>query len=111
MAIILLGIVMCIVSAYLPMPWNNVVLSIGCSLMASGIVTLAHDFLVEKKQVSLLDEWKIEKIYSTRSEKNAESDPELMKTKYCILILKKDILNWSKNRFRNFRAIATRLYA
>jgi len=96
MAIILLGIIMCIVSTYLPIPWDNVVLSIGCSLIASGIVILAHDFLVEKKQKSLLDEWKIEKIYSTRSEKNAESDPELMKTKYCI-----DVIAFGLGSFRS----------
>ena len=33
---------------------------------------------------SPLDEWKIEKIYSTRAEKNADSDPELTKAKYQI---------------------------
>ena len=43
-----------------------------------------HDFFIERKQVSLLDEWKIDKIYSTRAEKNAESDPELTKSKYCL---------------------------
>lgn len=43
-----------------------------------------HDFFIERKEVSLLDEWKIERIYSTRAEKNADSDPELVKAKYCV---------------------------
>lgn len=82
--IILFGVGLCIVSAFASMPWNNILLSVGCSLTASGLVILMHDFFVEKKKTSLLDEWKIERIFSTRAEKNAESDPELIKAKYCV---------------------------
>lgn len=82
--IILAGVGLCIWSAFLINPWYTILLSIGCSLIASGIVILMHDFFIERKQVSLLDEWKIDKIYSTRAEKNAESDPELTKSKYCL---------------------------
>lgn len=82
--IILAGISMCIGSAYVLEPWNNILLSIGCSLIASGLVILMHDFFVERKQTSLLDEWNIDRIYSTRAEKSAESDPELAKAKYCL---------------------------
>lgn len=84
LAIILVGIGLCIWSAFVLEPWNGILLSIGCSLIASGLVILMHDFFIERKQVSLLDEWKIDKIYSTRSEKNAESDPELIYAKYCV---------------------------
>lgn len=82
--IILVGIGMCVGSAFLPETWNTILLSIGCSLIASGLVILMHDFFVERKETSLLDEWKIERIYSTRAEKNAESDLELTKAKYCV---------------------------
>lgn len=82
--IILVGIGMCIASAFASTPWNNILLSIGCSLIASGLVILLHDFFIERKEASLLDEWKIERVFSTRAEKNAESDPELIKAKYCI---------------------------
>ena len=84
MVIILVGIVLCIVSVYLTPTWGNVSLSIGCSLIASGLVILMHDFFVERKYISQVDEWKIDKIYSTRAEKNAESDPELTRVKYCL---------------------------
>ena len=80
--IILIGAVMCIASGFSAQPWDNILLSIGCSLIASGLVILMHDFFVERKKVSMLDEWKIERIFSTRAEKNAESDPELVKAKY-----------------------------
>ncbi len=82
--IILVGIGMCIMSAFVALPWDNILLSIGCSLIASGLVILMHDFFIERKEISLLDEWRIERIFSTRAEKNAESDPELVKAKYCI---------------------------
>lgn len=82
--IIIVGIVLCVVSAFATIPWDNISLSVGCSLIASGLVILMHDFFIEKRILSSLDEWKIEKIFSTRAEKNAESDPELTKIKYCI---------------------------
>lgn len=83
-AIVVVGLVSCAIATFLSGVWNNVVISIGCSLIASGLVIVCHDFFVEKRSVSLLDEWHIRKIFSTRAEKNAESDPELTKTKYCI---------------------------
>ena len=84
MVIIFVGTILCIASAFVVLPWNNIMLSIGCSLIASGLVILMQDFFIEKKNVSQLDEWKIDRIFSTRAEKNAESDPELSKAKYCI---------------------------
>ena len=82
--IILVGIASCVGSAYSKNPWYTILLSIGCSLIASGFVILMHDFFIDRKKISLLDEWNIDKIYSTRAEKNAESDPELFKVKYCL---------------------------
>lgn len=82
--IILVGGGLCLLESSTGQPWDTVWLSIGCSLIASGVVILIHDFFVERKTVSLLDEWKLERIFSTRAEKNAESDPELTKVKYCI---------------------------
>lgn len=81
--IIVVGIVLCVITAFTKVA-NTVFVSIGCSLIASGAVIILHDFFVEKKQVSLLDEQKIERIYSTRAEKSAESDLELLKAKYCL---------------------------
>lgn len=82
--IIIVGIILSIFSALTAGVWNVVLISIGCSLIASGVVIIFHDFLVEKKTVSMLDEWKIDRIYSARAEKSAESDPELGKTRYCL---------------------------
>lgn len=94
--IVLVGVVLCIICAYIPAPWNSILLSIGCSLIASGLVILMHDFFVERKVVSLLDEWKLERIFSTRAEKNAESDPELTKAKYCV-----DVVAFGLGSFRS----------
>ena len=56
-------------------------LSIGSSLIASAIVILFTAVFVEKRVFSPLDEWKIDRIFATRSEKNSESDKELEKSK------------------------------
>lgn len=80
LAIVIIGFIFCIIEDTSKIPW----LSIGCSLIASGIVILMHDFFVERKKISELDEWKIEKIYSTRAERNSEADPNLDKARYCI---------------------------
>ena len=84
LGIIIVGIILCLVSAKANTPWDTIWLSIGCSLIASGLVILMHDFFVERKKVSELDEWKIEKIYSTRAERNAEADPNIENARYCI---------------------------
>lgn len=82
--IILAGIALCIASAYTTAPWDNICLSIGCSLIASGLVILMHDFFIERKTISELNDWKLTKIYSTRAEKNADSDPQLDKARYVV---------------------------
>lgn len=84
LGVIIVGIVLCLVSTRTTEPWNTVWLSIGCSLIASGLVILMHDFFVERKTVSELDDWKLTKIYSTRAEKNADSDPQLDKAQYVV---------------------------
>ena len=83
-AVFAVGLILSIVSTLFSGAWNTAFISVGCSLIASGLVIVCHDFFVEKKTVSMLDEWNITKIFATRAEKNAESDPELTKTKYRI---------------------------
>lgn len=94
--IILVGVVLCIVSPHTTAPWNAACVSIGCSLIASGLVILMHDFFIERKKVSELDEWKVEKIYSTRAERNAEADPVIDKARYQI-----DGIAFGLSTFRN----------
>ena len=52
------------------------------ALVASAVVALVTAFLVDRRKENPLEEWKITKIYSTRAEKNADSDPELDKARY-----------------------------
>lgn len=98
-AIVLIGVVLCIVYAYVSGPWDNVCLSIGCSLIASGLVILMHDFFVERKKISEIDAWKLTKIYSTRAEKNADSDPQLDKARYVV-----DVVAFGLKSFRSKQA-------
>jgi hypothetical protein len=96
LGIIIVGIILCLVSPSTNNPWDTVWLSIGCSLIASGLVILMHDFFVERKAVSELNEWKITKIYSTRAERNAEADPNIESARYCI-----DGIAFGLSTFRN----------
>lgn len=56
-------------------------MSIGSSLLASGLVTLLNAILVERVIVNPLDDWGITKIYKTRSDKSEEADKELKNLK------------------------------
>lgn len=58
--------------------------SIGCSLIASGLVITLNTLVVERKKEDPLHEWGIEKIYSTRAERNAEADPNIDKARHSI---------------------------
>lgn len=79
--IIIAGIVLCLLEVFIVKTERSVWLSIGCSLLASGVVILAQAFLVEGKSENPLDGWGLEKIYETRAEKNQDSDPKLDKAK------------------------------
>jgi len=82
--VLICGILMILLDLFYVKTTMNLWISIGCSLIASAMVILLNDLFVEKINVSPLDEWKISKIYATRAEKNADSDPELEKAKYQI---------------------------
>ena len=77
LGIIIVGIILCIIYAYIVEPWNNISLSVGCSLIASGLVILMHDFFVERKEVNPIEEWKLKTITSTRAEINNDCEIEL----------------------------------
>lgn len=56
----------------------NVIVNIGCSLIASGLVLLFTAILIDyTKEYSVWSEWRLERIFKTRAEKNTESDPKL----------------------------------
>ena len=73
LAIVIIGVIFCLIGDTPKIPW----ISIGCSLIASGLVILIHDFFIEKRRVSLLDEWKLKMITSTRAEINNDCEMEM----------------------------------
>ncbi len=55
----------------------NVFLNISCSLIASGLVLFFTAIFIDfSKEYIVWSEWKLEKIFKTRAEKNTESDPK-----------------------------------
>lgn len=91
----ILGIIGILLDLFTLKTSQNLWISIGCSLIASGLVILLTALLVERVKYNPLDEWGIEKIYSTRAEKNADSDPKLSKAKYCV-----DVVAFGLKSFR-----------
>ena len=79
--IIIAGILVVLFDIFYAKTDINLWVSIGCSLLASGIVILVTALLVERKKVDYLEDWGLEKIYETRAEKNKDSDPKLDKAK------------------------------
>ncbi|MBR0528864.1 MAG: hypothetical protein IJJ76_03750 [Ruminococcus sp.] len=82
--VLLAGIILIICDIYVIKTSMNLWVSIGCSLIASAMVILLNDIFVNKIKQNPLDDWNIKKIYKTRAEKNADSDPNLDKVKYCV---------------------------
>jgi len=81
LVIIIVGLLVILADIFWLKTSQNIWISIGCSLLASGIVILAQAILIDGKKEDPLEEWGLEKIYETRAEKNKESDPELDKAK------------------------------
>lgn len=81
LVITLVGVLAVLLDIFVFETSQNIWISIGCSLLASGIVILATALLVDVRKVDYLEEWGLEKIYKTRAEKNADSDPKLEKAK------------------------------
>ena len=81
LAIVLVGILTILLDVFILKTNQSIWISIGCSLLASGIVILAQTFLMEGKTIDPLEMWGLKKIYETRAEKNKDSDPKLKKAK------------------------------
>jgi len=74
---------------------THVWISIGCSLIASGLVILLTSLFVERRQESPLDVWGIKNIYPSRSRMNEDCDVSLRKAKYQV-----DIIAFGLTSFR-----------
>lgn len=75
---------------------QSLLIGIGCSLLASGLVILLQALLVDAKIFSYAEDWGLTKIYNTRSEKNADTDGQLINTKEKI-----DIVAFGLKSFRD----------
>lgn len=82
--IVLGGIVLVLGDVFWSWSSMSVWISVGCSLIASGLVILLTAILLERRKHDPLDAWKIQKIYSTRAERNSEADPNIDQARYCI---------------------------
>lgn len=81
---IVVALLITIAGIILALMKENACVSIGCSLIASAVLSILTALIVDREKVNPLDEWGMDKIYATRAEKNADSDPNLDKAKYCV---------------------------
>lgn len=72
--VLLLGAVFILISLHAGGDGKTVLLSVGCSLLATGICTGFSAVFVERVPVDPLKPWGISRIYSTRAEMNADCD-------------------------------------
>lgn len=78
----LIGILLVLTEVFWLPTDKSIWLNVGCSLIASSLVVLLTTLLVDGEKYDPLQKWGISKIYRTRAEKNADSDPYLAKSKY-----------------------------
>ena len=74
---------------------QNLWISIGCSLIASGLVIVLTAVFVERLPFNPLDEWRIKLITSARAEMNKDCEIEFDKAKYQI-----DVVAFGLSTFR-----------
>lgn len=84
LGVFIVGILMVVADIFWIRSQTGVWISIGCSLIASALVLLFTTMLIERVPFNPLNEWKIERIFATRAEKNSDSDPELEHIEYCL---------------------------
>lgn len=78
LALLIVGILLILIDIFWLKTTSSVFINIGCSLIASGLVLLFTAILIDyRKDYLVWDEWKLEKIFKTRAEKNRDSDPKL----------------------------------
>lgn len=81
---LVVGVFLALMDAFVWKTPSSIVLNIGCSLIASSLVILLTELLVNREKKNSLDAWGIKRIYITRTERNRENDPDLDKTQYRI---------------------------
>ena len=82
--ILLVGIFVALMDVFVWKSTSAIILNIGCSSISSALVAIVTVLLVERQKVNPIEEWKVEKIYSTRGERNVEADPSIGQARYCI---------------------------
>lgn len=82
--ILAVGVFIALMDVFVWKSTSAIVLNIGCSFISSALVAIVTVLLVERQKISPIEEWKMEKIYSTRTERNSEADPNIQNAKYRI---------------------------
>lgn len=79
-ALIILGLLSILLDLFRLKTISGVFVNIGCSLISSGLVLFFTALLIDfRKDYQVWSEWKLEKIFKTRADKNRDSDPKLEK--------------------------------
>lgn len=80
LGLIIIGILLILMDIFWTKSQSNVFVNIGCSLIASGLVLFFTALLIDyRKDYLVWSEWKLERIFPTRADKNRDSDPKLEK--------------------------------
>lgn len=92
--------VLAVVATFLigPPDWKNIVMSVGCALIASSVVSyLTSKYLIRLNRTKkIIEYWGLEAIYETRQEMNRSTDKA-----FEILEHNLDIIAWGLKSFRD----------
>lgn len=87
MASLLLGIGLILLDLFKLHTITNLWISIGCSLIASGVVIVLTDLFVDRIVENPLDVWGIKRIYPSRTKLNDDCEISMKKAKYQVDIV------------------------
>lgn len=105
LVLIIIGILMIVLEYNVFRTQRSVLISIGCSLLASGLVVLLQAVFVDIRHFDYAEEWGLTKIYKARSEKNEDSDPKLIKVKEHLDIIAFGLKNFRENHGKDVEKI------
>ena len=91
-----IGSILALVDAYVWKSPSALLVSIGCSLLASGLVLLLTTLLIDYDKPNPVDDWKLSVIYETRAEKTKANDPKLDKARHQV-----DAIAFGLSNFRS----------
>ena len=88
---------------------TNLWINIGCSLIASALVIILTDILIDRVKENPLDIWGIKRIYQSRTKMNDDCGISLKKAKYKVDVIAFGLKSYRTDQEKLTKTLASKL--